>query len=383
MGVEVQDRMVGRLLPVLSAPQVEEFSLFDVLRYGGHEKQISDVFAWLLDKDRSHNLGNSFVEIFREQVNAQLPEALQIADDTFAVRQEVNTSEAGVGDDIADLVLEGAETVIVAENYYISDGHGHSYDGYRRFGARDGKRCVVVLLCEVSSPERQTDGWEMAPSVPYSALIDELLSRIDDSYVRENPDSFWFLQQLAQQFTKGRRVNDDRLLEFVDVMCQLDEAERFGLDTTGEGFAGYLRDAALQTFSESRLLLMRIKAALKEHASRRLVAQVNTALGDERFARATANWQGRYQWTVHLRASRGDDDTVYLTFGPSAWLANSLDNGWQEWEQLLDEPDYTRLFLGWRKEFRQSSVTLGEALDGLAPDDLRLRDEIVDLISHT
>jgi hypothetical protein len=61
--------MVTRLLPVLAQKQRDEFNVFDVMRYGGHEKQLSDLFAWLLDPDGTHKLGDAFLRIFIDEVN--------------------------------------------------------------------------------------------------------------------------------------------------------------------------------------------------------------------------------------------------------------------------------------------------------------------------
>jgi len=65
----VREQLVTRLLPVLAKKPQEEFNVFDVMRYGGHERQLSDVFAWLLDADGTHKLGDTFLRIFIEEVN--------------------------------------------------------------------------------------------------------------------------------------------------------------------------------------------------------------------------------------------------------------------------------------------------------------------------
>jgi hypothetical protein len=60
----VHERLVTALLPVLAKKPWEEFNVFNVMRYGGHEKQLSDVFAWLLDVNGTHKLGDAFLRIF-------------------------------------------------------------------------------------------------------------------------------------------------------------------------------------------------------------------------------------------------------------------------------------------------------------------------------
>ena len=123
------------------------FNVFDVMHHGTHEKQISNVFGWLLDTEGTHHLGDTFLRIFIEEVNRGLVGREPFAAAAYLVLQEVNTSDAGDAEDIADLVLKNDDAVIVVENYFTSDGHGHSYDGYLRFSQRDGRRGAVVLLC--------------------------------------------------------------------------------------------------------------------------------------------------------------------------------------------------------------------------------------------
>src|SRR6476660_4514773 len=131
-------KLVARLAPMLAVQREERFNVFDVMHHGAHEKQLSNVFAWFLDDRGTHKLGTRFQDIFVAAVNASLAHGDTIGPGTFSVRQERNTSENGQPMDIADLVLENASTTIVIENYFTSDGHGHSYEGYRAFGARDG-----------------------------------------------------------------------------------------------------------------------------------------------------------------------------------------------------------------------------------------------------
>ncbi|HVH94574.1 MAG TPA: PD-(D/E)XK nuclease family protein, partial [Nocardioidaceae bacterium] len=39
---------------------------------GTHEKQISNVFGWLLDTEGTHHLGDTFLRLFIEEVNRGL-----------------------------------------------------------------------------------------------------------------------------------------------------------------------------------------------------------------------------------------------------------------------------------------------------------------------
>ena len=154
----MNQELVTTLLPILARRLERQFNVFTVMHHGTHEKQLSNVFAWLLDADETHQCGDAFLRIFLEEINRGLDKP--IAKGSFSVRQEVNTRSRAhrgrhvppepaqdgsdtarprrgrgeglveMGMDIADLVLEGRETVVVVENYYTSSGHGHSYDRY-------------------------------------------------------------------------------------------------------------------------------------------------------------------------------------------------------------------------------------------------------------
>jgi hypothetical protein len=61
--------------------------------------------------------------------------------------------------------------VIVVENYFTSDGHGHNYDGYLGLSQRDGRRGAVVLLCADEDSPLQAAGQENASVVTYGRLL--------------------------------------------------------------------------------------------------------------------------------------------------------------------------------------------------------------------
>src|SRR4029077_17449558 len=136
-----------------------------------------------------------FQDIFLAAVNASLADGEKIAPGTFSVRQERNTSDDGQSMDIADLVLENASTAIVIENYFTSDGHGHSYEGYRAFGARGGRRSIVVMLCEMEDRSALTVGWQEAPVVTYAPLLTKLAVEVrnDSAYQRSYPEQCTFI----------------------------------------------------------------------------------------------------------------------------------------------------------------------------------------------
>ena len=171
--------LVNVMVPVLGRPLDPQFNVFDVMHHGLHEKQISNVFAWLLDREGTHGLGDRFVRIFVEAVNHTSETEQDLAlDDTYWVRQEVNTSSYGEVADIADLVLESDRSVLVVENYFTSDGHGHDYGCYLAFGQRGGKRARVVLLCSKVEDHLLTNGWEDAGWQDLSAGIVALHSAV-------------------------------------------------------------------------------------------------------------------------------------------------------------------------------------------------------------
>ncbi len=382
----MDERLVTGLLPVLAKKPREEFNVFNVMRYGGHEKQLSDVFAWLLDADGTHKLGDAFLRIFIDEVNRGIGGAEPVGHGSYGVRQEVNTAEAGAGGDIADLILEDEKTVLVIENYYTSSGHGHSYDGYLSFGEREGKRSVVVLLCVTKNSAEQSDGWEKASLVTYSRLAQRLMDHVasDDRYRRDCAAQYSFIDQMHKRFVKGRKMNDDALIDFIEAMCRTGEAGRYGLrpiEPAAVQFADELREQAKAQFDESRELLRRVKTALRNYAAEVLKGQVNEELSQEYITSVTASYQGSYEWTVNFNATGESDPVLQLKFGPSAWYANEedRDDRGDVWEQTVpvSEADYSHLFITRRKAVRQSVVTLGEALEGLSRDDHRLRDEIV------
>lgn len=237
------DDLATALLPVLGRSLDARFNVFDVMHHGTHEKQISNVFGWLLDTGGTHRLKDRFLWIFIDEVNRGLSGGAPFPATPYLVRQEVNTSDIGEAGDIADLVLSNDDAVIVVENYFTSDGHGHSYDRYSRFSDRDGQRVAVVLLCADQDSSRLTGGWENASVVTYGALLERLRDEItrDRRYQQEHPEPYAFIEQMHRKFVKGRGgVEDDQVLEFVTAMCRTGAAERYGeknQDSAAERFA--------------------------------------------------------------------------------------------------------------------------------------------------
>jgi len=281
----LSDGLVTRLVPVLGRSLDVGFTVFDVMHHGLHEKQISNVFRWLLESEGTHGLGERFVQILIDQINTAMLGCEPLPRDGYWVRQEVNTAPVDVGADIADLVPESSTAVIMVENYLTSDGHRHSYDGYLAYGRRDGRRGGVVLLCRDRDASLQTKGWENATVLTYATLIDRLHADLadDHAYRRKNPEAFSFIDQMNRKFVQGRGlVEDSDVLGFVIALCDSGEARRYQeqrQDVAAERFAADLAAQARHRFGEGRELLQRPKSLLKAYGAGPLKHQLNATLG--------------------------------------------------------------------------------------------------------
>lgn len=384
----MNEELVTTLLPILAKRSEREFNVFTVMHHGTHEKQLSNVIAWLLDADGTHKCGDAFLRIFLEEVNRGLDGTeAPIGAGSFSVRQEVDTSEPGKPMDVADLVLEDHDTVIVVENYYTSSGHGHSYGGYLGFGKRGGKRSVVVLLCENQNRAAQTDGWEKAPVVTYATLIDKLCREVaeDGDFKRECPQQHSFIMQMQRYFVRGGRMDDEGLIDFIDALCATGEARHFGTQRKEDApinFGDHLREEAVRRFEESRELLRRLKRKLRDYGDGTLKPQLNAALNEQYVGEVSARYQGNYEWSINFHSvSDSSKPAFQLKFGPSAWYANEKDGDRPASERSLG-PDYAHLFVTRGKRIQQSVVALREVVNGLSQDDTRLRDEILGLMKE-
>jgi hypothetical protein len=385
------DELVTALIPALAEPTQRDFNVFDVLHHGTHEKQISNLFAWLLDPEETHNLGDAFQCIFIEEINRSLPSGQRVVPAVFSVRQEVNTSAVGEAADIADLVLESESTVIVVENYHVSDGHGHSFQRYRDFGARDGKTSVVAMLCGKAMPGALVDGWQDAPVLTYGELINRLTRKVqsDQGYKVENPHQMSLFDQMQQHFGKDRTVNEDNLSQFISAVCASGEAKYFGQnphEMSAVNFADMLRDRALHQFSESREFLGRVKSELRAYCAGTLKSQVNAVIGEDYLASVSARYQGMYEWTVNFHAKDQEpkaEARLQIKFGPSAWQAVNVSDYWQRPDASF-APDYSHLLLtdGDARQVSQSAVTMMDVLSGISADDMRLRDEVLQVLGQ-
>ncbi|MDQ0870178.1 hypothetical protein QFZ70_002651 [Arthrobacter sp. V1I9] len=387
----MSDDLVTGLLPVLGRPLKLGFNIFDVMHHGLHEKQISNVFGWLLDPEQTHNLGDRFLRIFIDELNRVSVGSEPLPHYSYLVRQEVNVAVGGAGSDIADLVLESEDAVVVIENYFTSDGHGHSYSGYLAFSVRDGKRGVVALLCRDEDVSLQTLGWEDAAVLTYGKLAERLLEHVgcDKVYQRKNPDAYAFIEQFHRKFVRGRgRVGDQDVLNFVVAMCDTGEIRRYQeqpQEVAAERFAHDLALQARERFGEGRDLLQRVKGRLSAFSEGPLRRQLNASRGEGFVRGVNARLAGIYQWTINVDVEEESNDLsqtrLQIKFGPSAWFANERD---PSWTRTVDssQADYSKLFLTGAgvKEVRQSTVSIYDVLDGLEPADPRLHDEIIGLL---
>lgn len=392
--MQADEGLLTRMLPILGRSIEPRFNVFDVMHHGLHEKQISNVFSWLLKADATHGLGDRFARIFIDEINGRRSWAPALSSTGYAVQQEINTSTGDDPPDIADIVLESDEAVIVVENYFTSDGHGHCYKRYHDYGERDGRTGVVVLLCGSEDASLQTAGWEQAPVLTYGRLVSRLWGEIsaDAAYARDHPDARAFIGQMHQKFVKGDWKMDSRdVLKFVVAMCDSGEVRRYQLqrqDLAAEEFASDLAEQARERFSEGRELLQQVKNRLKQFSSGPLATQLNATFGTDFVRGVTARYSGTYQWTINFDV-RGleaalDEARLQIKFGPSAWYANSQDHSWRS-TVPTGQADYSRLFLTRSAlgEIRQSAVSLQEVVDGLDPDDHRLHDEIARWLQET
>ena len=379
---------VTALLPALSRSVAEQFNIFRVMHHGTHEKQLSNVFAWLLAADATHELGDAVQRAFLARVNARLGADAQMPPDGYRVVQEVNTrgdSDVAVeaGMDIADIVLSRPDAAIVIENYGTSGGHGHDYQRYLAHGAVGGRAAAVVLLCHRHEPHLQRDGWEQAIVVTYAEVLTDLQNHVerDRSWCRQHPDQHFFIRQMIQHFVEGPAVVDvDDQLSFIKAMCETGESARYGYrprDRVAQEFADLVAEHARRQFEESRTTLASVKDRLRLFARTVLVNQVNEQVEQGRIEKVVTRFVGKWEWCVEMQRSDAQP-TIFLEFGPTAVVEN------QRVPEPIDEPDYSRVFVTISDVERdniariiQTEVSLLEVIRGLAHDDGRLRDAVL------
>lgn len=384
---DIGSRLVTSLVPSLSRSLAEQFNVFRVMHHGTHEKQLSNVFAWLLRTDGTHELGDTFQQIFMARINNTLPEGAEFPTSGYRVSQEVDTSgDAATGKDIADIVLSTPHESVVIENFGTSDGHGHDYHGYLSYGAQGGKRSVVVLLCIRHESELQTKGWEQAVVLTYAHLLSDLHSHVtaDKKWRREYPQQNFFINELVENFVEGpSAVNTADRITFIKTMCETGESARYGLrpqDAAAEQFSQTLAQHAKQQFEDGRKVLGEIKRYLRQYAERRLMHQVNEALGEEVVVKVLANFVGQWEWYVRLLDTNGDV-VAGLVFGPTVATYND------EVPEPVQSPDFSKIFILMRssdtapkRSLQQTDIGIDEVLKGFEPADDRLAQAVIPLV---
>lgn len=377
--------MVTGLVPSLSRSLAEQFNVFRVMHHGTHEKQLSNVFAWLLTDGATHELGDAFQRIFLARVNARRSADGQLPPAGYRVIQEVDTrgdgeAAGGVGRDIADIVLSGPEASVVIENFATSDGHGHDFQRYLAHGGSTADETAVVLLCHRREAHRQRDGWEQAIVVTYGDVLEDLHDQVvsDRTWSRRHPDQLFFIRQMIQHFVEGAAaVNSEDQIAFIRTMCETGESSRYGHRPQGRAaqeFADLVAEHARRQFDDGRRALARVKRGLRSFARAVLVDDLNQALDTGPVERFEARWVGKWEWSVRLLRTEGEP-SVRFSFGPTAVVTN------EQVPDPISDPDFTRVFAVKEsteeepfERILQSDVGLIEVIEGLAPDDSRLRD---------
>ncbi|KUG56280.1 hypothetical protein AVL61_16690 [Kocuria rosea subsp. polaris] len=384
---------VTALVPMLSRSLAEEFNVFRVMHHGTHEKQLSNVFAWLLAADATHGLGDAFQRIFLERINAKRLIDKQLPSTGYRVAQEVDTrgdeEAAGgqVGMDIADIVLSRQDAAVVIENYWTSDGHSHDYRRYLAHAVGPGRAAAVVLLCHRRETHRQQKGWQKAVVVTYAEVLGDLQAHVarDPAWCRRHPDQLFFIQQMIDHFVEGpAAVNLDDQLSFIQAMCETGESARYGYqaqDLAAQEFAELVAEHARRQMEDSRETLARVKAGLQGFARTTLTNQVNKKVETGQVQKVEANLKGIWQWCIALHRADAQP-TILLVFGPTAVVKN------ESAPEPVSDPDYSRVFVTLKatgqqslKRIMQTDVSLGEVIHGMSHDDDRLRDAVLAVAS--
>lgn len=377
--------MVTMLVPSLANSLAEQFNVFQVMHHGTHEKQLSNVFAWLLDADGTHQLGDAFQRLFVEHVNRQLPASSQLPVNGYQVAQEVDTAgQGGLDKDIADVVLTSDRARIVVENFEWSDGHGHGYERYLAHGSRDGKQGVVVLLCVRHVSHLLRDGWENAVVLTYADVLESLQGHVtsDTAWRRGHPRQDFFITELVQHYMEGPGVvSVEDEIGFLKAMCDTGESARYGhrpQETAAQQFADLLALHAKRQFEEGRKTLSAVKRGLRQYSVSTLAHQLDATPAGQVVAVQTP-FVGQWEWCVALRRADPQPD-LFLEFGPTAVVENGRA------PEPLTDPDYARIFVTRLAphgdnidRIMQTDVGLDEVLSGLSNGDSRLRDALLAL----
>src|SRR5699024_4847804 len=389
----IDPALVTALVPTLSRSLAEQFNVFRVMHHGTHEKQLSNVFAWLLNAQGTHHLGDAPQRIFLELVNAALPADSRLPTTGYDVAQEVVTP-GSEGEpvpelaDIADIVRSSPVAAIVVANLGTSDGHGPEFHRYLALGTANDRAAAVVLLCQRHEPHLQRDGWQRAVVITYAELLRTLRAHIAGhrAWIRQNPEQHFFIRQLFEHFVEGpAAMNTEDTLAFLTAMCETGESARYGQrprDRVAEDFADLMAAQARRQFEDSLALLAATKKALRGHANATLVGQVNAQIPAGPIEKVVTRFVGQWEWCVELQRS-DDHPTVFFEFGPTAVAEQ------ERVPRRLEAPDYSQVFVSLQgpsgegiSRLAHTGVGLTEVLDGLQATDLRLRDAVLGIVAQ-
>lgn len=389
----IAPELVTALVPSLSRSLAEQFNVFRVMHHGTHEKQLSNVFAWLFNARGTHQLGDAPQGLFLDLINAGVPASEQLPRTGYDVAQEVVApGHEGNPDpesaDISDIVLSSPDAAVVVENFGTSDGHGHDYRRYLALGTAGGRNAVVVLLCERHVPHLQCDGWENAVAITYAGFLTALRTHVtnDQKWRRQHPNQHVFLRQLFEHFVEGpAAMNTDDTLAFLTAMCETGESARYGYqprDRVAQEFGDLIAAQARRQLEESRTLLASTKRRLKDFATSTLLAQLHSESASIPIAAVNVRFQGTWEWCVELRRG-ADHPSIFLVFGPTAVAVQ------ERVPQKLKHPDYSQVFVTLQDKTAEGNsriahtgVRLDEFLDGLKADDVRLRDAVLGIVAE-
>lgn len=382
--------LAAALIPHLVRADEEAFNVFRVLHHGTHEKQLSNLFAWLLKPTGSHGLGDLGLRAFIEIVQVQEPSVLLGPPGQVQVFQEVGVRDRA---DIADILVLTDSAAFVIENYFTSDGHEHSYDDYIKHGGRYRDNSVAVLLCGRREAVRQTKGWDKAPVVTYRDWIASVTASLPSNFPTKRPAQHWLLHQMDNYFVKGVRT----VKETHDLVALIGVLADRGLDAVYRSPQGadqlmrVLTADVDESFARSRDLLQDAKSRLKRYCDEVLIPALNAELGDGYVSRRPKDYSGIYQWTINLRTASGASGTksdggpgvVQIKWGPSASHAIARDPDWRGSWQSTEAPNYATLFLTFDRKIVPSRVSLAEVVSDLSPSDTRLVDEVRNLLASS
>nr|WP_313311828.1 hypothetical protein [Dietzia maris] len=289
--------------------------------------------------------------------------------------------------DIADIVLSRPDAAVVVENFETSDGHGHDYQRYLAHGTAGGRPAAVVLLCHRHDSRRLRDCWEQASLVTYADLLTDLRAHVnrDQRWQDRHPDQHFFLRQMIQHFVEGpAAVNVDDQIRFIKTMCETGESARYGhrpQERAAQEFSDLVAEHARRQFEDSRPTLASVKDRLRSFARTKLTDQLNASPMHGTIEKVTTRFVGQWEWCVELQR-RDRLPAVFLEFGPTAVVENA------RLPVPLSDPDYSRVFVTIQaptgegiSRISQTQVSLSEVLNGLDPDDFRLRDAVLSLIN--